>query len=70
MKYKVLALIACGISTVLAEDNLGSALHLFFHKLKEGLTCGFGEVESMTPFILADGGEKLHIVDIDTPDFV
>lgn len=70
MKYLVLALAVCGISTVFAEDDLGTAINLFLQKFKEGLYCGFGEGKSLAPFVLADGKDTIHIVDIDTPDFV
>lgn len=68
MKYIVCALIVCGLSAVLAGDNLGTVIENFLVKLKKKLPCGFDQ--SFAPYILADGAKKIHVLDIDSPDFM
>ncbi|KAL5284155.1 hypothetical protein ACFFRR_006438 [Megaselia abdita] len=58
----------CGFSAVLANGDLGVAIEKFLNKLKKTLPCGFDQ--SLAPFVLADGDEKIHVVDYNTPDFI
>lgn len=69
MKCIIIALIVCGVFSVLAEDNLGTSISLFLQKFKEGLYCGFGEGISMAPLILANSSNTIEF-NIDTPDLL
>lgn len=67
MKLIICAIVICGCSAVLAGD-LGQAIDKFLNKLKKTLPCGFDQ--SLAPYILADGNDKIHVLDINSPDFV
>lgn len=68
MKFEIFV-VFIGVLAVTADD-LGVAIEKFLNKLKDTLPCGFDGRTPLAPFVLADGDDKVHVVDINTPDFV